>query len=207
MADQNVLPDSTAPSDPPVAGPAKGPKRHIIRNVMLVVLVLIGGLLGFAATKPDDFQVTRSITIAAPPAAVFPHVNDFRKWEDWSPWAKLDPEAKNSFEGPESGAGAEFSWSGNNDVGEGKMTIAESQPPERIAIKLEFIRPFEDTCDVDFSFQPEGEQTKVTWTMAGQNNFISKIVCLFMNMDQMIGKDFEKGLASMKSVVEADSQN
>jgi hypothetical protein len=130
-------------------------------------------------------------------------VNDFHQWELWSPWAKLDPAATNTFTGPAAGTGAMFSWAGNSDVGVGSMTITESRPSELILIKLEFLKPFASTADTEFAFAPVGDQTKVTWTMSGKNNFISKAFCLFMNMDKMIGSDFEKGLVAMKSAAEA----
>jgi len=130
-------------------------------------------------------------------------VNDFHNWEAWSPWAKLDPAAKATFEGPSTGTGAIFKWVGNKEVGEGSMTITESRPSDLIRIKLEFLRPFEATNSAEFTFKPEGNRTAVTWSMEGKNNFIAKAVCLFMNMDKMVGGQFEQGLAQMKAVVEA----
>jgi Polyketide cyclase / dehydrase and lipid transport len=130
-------------------------------------------------------------------------VNDFHNWEAWSPWAKLDPAAKATFEGPSTGTGAIFKWTGNKEVGEGSMTITESRPSDLIRIKLEFLRPFEATNSAEFTFKPEGNRTAVTWSMEGKNNFIAKAVCLFMNMDKMVGGQFEQGLAQMKAVVEA----
>ena len=145
----------------------------------------------------------RSATISAPAPAVFAQVNDFHNWEAWSPWAKLDPAAKATFEGPSTGTGAIFKWAGNKEVGEGSMTITESRPSDLIRIKLEFLRPFEATNSAEFTFKPEGNRTGVTWSMEGKNNFIAKAVCLFMNMDKMVGGQFEQGLAQMKAVVEA----
>jgi len=130
-------------------------------------------------------------------------VNDFHNWEAWSPWAKLDPAAKATFEGPSTGTGAIFKWAGNKEVGEGSMTITESRPSDLIRIKLEFLRPFEATNSAEFTFKPEGNRTAVTWSMEGKNNFIAKAVCLLMNMDKMVGGQFEQGLAQMKAVVEA----
>jgi len=182
-------------------------KSGIVRKILLVLVLLIAGFVGLVAMQPSDFRVRRSAAMAADPAAVFAHVNDFHKWEAWSPWAKRDPNAKNSFEGPESGKGAVFKWSGNAEVGEGSMTLTESVPNQLVRIRLDFIKPFEDTADVEFYFQPEGDQTRVTWTMSGRNNFIAKAMCLFMNMDQMIGGDFEQGLKNMKSVVEKAPEN
>ncbi len=176
---------------------------RILKRVLLSLLVIIVIFLIVVALQPAEYRVTRSATIAAPQPVVFAQVNDFHKWEAWSPWAKLDPAAKNTFEGPTAGAGAKFSWSGNDKAGEGKMTIAESKPADLVRIDLEFIRPFPDKCLTEFTFRPDGNQTAVTWTMSGRKNFMSKAVCMFMSMDKMVGGDFEKGLASLKSVSES----
>jgi uncharacterized protein YndB with AHSA1/START domain len=171
---------------------------------VLVALVIIG-ILFFVILigRPDEFRVTRSATIAAPPATVFGQVNDFHNWDAWSPWAKLDPACVNTFDGAASGQGAKFAWDGNKKVGAGRMTIAESQPAEVIRIKLEFLRPFKSTSTAEFTFKAQGGETLVTWNMIGKNNFMSKVFGLVMDCDKMIGRDFEKGLASMKSVAEA----
>ena len=163
---------------------------------------LIALFLVYIALQPSAFLIERSTTIAAAPAVVFGHVNDFHKWDAWSPWAKLDPNATNSFEGAESGAGAIFKWSGNSDVGEGRMTLTDSVPHDRIEIRLDFKKPFEDTSHTQFTFEPEGDRTVVTWTMKGRSNFIGRVFCFFMNMDKMLGGQFEKGLASLKTVAE-----
>ena len=177
--------------------------RWLLR-VLLVLFVLIGGFLGYLASQPDDYRVERSQTIAATPAAVFRQVNDFHLWEAWSPWAKLDPQVQNRFEGPESGEGAAFYWSGNQEVGVGSMLIQESQPDQRIVIRLQFEQPMQDTSVVEFTFQPQGDQTTVTWSMTGRYpNWIGKAICKIMNMDKMIGSDFEKGLANLKRTVES----
>jgi hypothetical protein len=178
-------------------------KRHIIRKIFIALLVIIAIFAVIVAVQPADYRVERSATINAPQPVVFAQVNDFHNWEGWSPWAKLDPAAKNSFEGPPAGAGSIFRWSGNDKVGEGLMTILESQPSDRVKIKLDFIRPFADTANVDFAFKPQGDQTAVTWSMSGHRNFMAKAICLFMNMDKMVGGDFEKGLAQMKTAAEA----
>jgi uncharacterized protein YndB with AHSA1/START domain len=172
-------------------------------KILIALVVIVGILLGVIATRPDDFRVTRSATFNAPPATVFPQVNDFQKWEAWSPWAKLDPNVKNTFEGPTAGAGAVFRWVGNNEVGEGGMTILESRPNELVRIKLDFIKPFEGTSTAEFTFQPSGDQTTVTWAMFGKNNFIGKAFSLFVDCDKMMGGQFEKGLESMRAVAEA----
>jgi hypothetical protein len=156
-----------------------------------------------AAMQPTDFRITRTGTIIAPASAVFPHVNDLHQWDAWSPWAKLDPNAKNSFEGPALGVGAIMSWAGNNKVGQGSMTIMESRPDEFIQFKLEFLKPMAATNTAEFTFTSENDQTTVTWCMYGKNNFKGKAMSLIMNCDKMVGGQFEQGLAALKSVVEA----
>jgi hypothetical protein len=168
--------------------------------IAIIFFVVIAG-------RPDEFIVSRSTKISAPPGKIFPHVNDLHKWEAWSPWAKLDPNAKNSFAGADSGAGAAMSWDGNKKIGAGRMTITGSEANELIRFKLEFIRPFKATNAAEFTFKPEGDQTVVMWSMTGKNNFFFKAFGLLMNCDKMIGKDFEKGLAAMKSVAEAAAKS
>ena len=161
------------------------------------------------ALQPSDFHVVRTTSIAAPMPDVVTQVNDFHKWEAWSPWAKLDPAAKASFEGPPSGVGAVFKWAGNDKIGEGRMTLIESSPSREngprhvIRIKVEFTKPFEGGNEFVFTVRPEGGETAVMWAMAIHNNFIAKAVCLFVSMDRMLGGDMEKGLAQMKTVAEA----
>jgi len=175
----------------------------MLKKILIVLAAIVVVFVGVVAMQPSEFRVVRSATMSAPAPAVFAQVNDFHNWEAWSPWAKLDPAAKNSFEGPSAGTGAIFRWAGNKEVGEGSMTITESRPSDLIRIKLEFLKPFAATNSADFTFKPDGDQTAVTWSMAGRNNFISKAFCLFMNMDKMVGGKFEEGLAAMKSIVEA----
>ena len=133
---------------------------------------------------------------------MFAQVNDLHKWDAWSPWAKLDPNAKISFEGPEAGQGAAMSWAGNDKVGEGKMTVVESRPDDAVKLKVDFVKPFEGTSNSEFAFKPEGEGTAVTWAMSAHHNFLEKAMCLVMNGKKMIGDDMEKGLAQLKSVTE-----
>ncbi len=174
----------------------------MFKKILLLLLLVIVGFVIYVAMLPSDFRIERSASIAAPAADVFAQVNDFHKWEAWSPWAKLDPKATNSFDGPASGVGAIFKWAGNSDVGEGSMEIKESQPNDLIRIKLDFVKPMEATNTTDFAFKPEGEKTVVTWTMTGKNNFIGRAMCVFMNMDKMVGGKFDEGLASIKTIVE-----
>ena len=178
----------------------------MIKKIVLALAAIVVVFVVIVALQPSEFRVTRSATIAAPPPAVFAQVNDFHKWDAWSPWAKLDPNMKKTHEGAPAGTGAIYSWSGNDQVGEGRMTLTESRPSELIRIKLEFMKPFAATNTTEFTFKPEGNQTVVTWSMFGTNNFIAKAFGLFMNMDKMVGGDFEKGLASMTSVVETASK-
>jgi uncharacterized protein YndB with AHSA1/START domain len=173
----------------------------MITKILIVLAVLIIVFVIIVALRPDEFIVTRSASIPAPPAVVFSQVNDLHNWQAWSPWAKLDPAAKNSFEGPPAGNGAIFRWAGNKQVGEGSMTITESQPNDLVRFRLEFLKPFANTCTAEFTFKPEGGQTLVTWSMSGKNNFMFKAVGLFMNCDKMVGAQFEQGLANLKSVV------
>jgi uncharacterized protein YndB with AHSA1/START domain len=167
---------------------------------MIVVFVIV------VATRPSDFRVTRSATIAAPAEVVFAQVNDLHKWEAWSPWAKLDPAAKTSYEGSPAGVGATFRWAGNSEVGEGSMTITESQPDELVRFSLEFLKPFKASNTAEFTFKSEGGQTIVAWSMAGRNNFFFKAVGLFMDCDKMVGDQFENGLASLDTVAQAASK-
>jgi len=193
-------------AETPAAPAKKSSLGSFLGKTVLALIVLLLVFAGYIAGQPNDFQVERSATMSAPPDAVFEQVNDLHKWEHWSPWARLDPNAKNTFEGPESGKGAVFRWAGNDKVGEGAMTILESQPAERIKMQLDFKKPMEDTSITDFLFQPAGDGTKVTWTMSGRyQNFLQKAVCKVMNMDKHIGSYFEEGLASMKKIVEAKS--
>jgi len=177
--------------------------KKILLGLLVMIVVLVAVVFVLVLMQPAHYQVERSATINAPAPVVFGLVNDFHKWDTWSPWAKLDPNMKTNYEGPSAGTGSMYSWSGNKDVGEGKMTIVESRPSDLIKIKLEFIKPFAATNATDFTFAQSGNATNVKWTMSGDNNFIGKAFSLFMNMDKMIGGDFDKGLAQMKKVAES----
>jgi uncharacterized protein YndB with AHSA1/START domain len=174
----------------------------MLNIILILAAIAVIIFIVAAAMQPSDFRISRTGTIAAPRSAVFAQVNDLQKWEAWSPWAKLDPEATNSFEGPASGVGAIMRWAGNNKVGQGSMTIIESQPDEFIRFTLEFLKPFAATNTAEFTFTSENDQTTVTWTMYGKNDFKGKAIGLIMSCDKMVGGQFEKGLASLKSVVE-----
>ena len=177
----------------------------MLKKLLIALAVLVLGFIVVVALQPSDFRVERSARVAAPPAAVFAQVNDLRKWDAWSPWAKLDPNAKIAFEGPEGGTGAMMSWAGNDKVGEGKMTVVESRPDQAVKLKVDFVKPFEGTSNSEFGFKPEGDKTAVTWTMTAHHNFLEKAMCLVMNGKKMIGDDMEKGLAQLKSVAESSS--
>lgn len=172
-------------------------KKIALSGATVVILFLV-----IVALQPSEFRVARTATMAAAPAAVFEQVNDFHNWQAWSPWAKLDPAMKQNHEGAPAGTGAIYSWSGNDEVGQGRMTLTESRPYESVRIKLEFEKPFVATNTTEFSFNQEGDRTTVTWSMAGKNNFVAKAFNLIMNMDKVVGEQFDQGLANMKAVVE-----
>ena len=171
-------------------------------KILIGLAAVVVAILVIAALRPAHFRIERSVTIVASPADVFPLVNNLQKAQAWSPWVKYDPAAKFAFEGPAAGVGASGTWSGNNKIGEGRQTIVASRPNELIRLKLDFIRPFESTCDAEFLFKAQGKQTVVTWAMMGENNLLFRVVCLFMNQDKMIGGEFEQGLANLKTLVE-----
>ena len=175
----------------------------MFKKILIVLGGLIAAFLFVVALQPSGYAIARSQNMAAAPTVVFTQVNDLHRWEAWSPWAKLDPAAKITFEGPQEGTGAVFRWAGNDQIGEGSMTITESKPGELVRIRLDFLKPMAGTSESQFTFAKDGNDTKVTWSMTGKNDFIGKAFCLFMNMDRMLGGQFEKGLTSLKGVVEA----
>lgn len=178
----------------------------MLKTVLILVALVVGGVLVFASTRPDKYHVERATTIAAPPEVIYAQLVDFKNWPAWSPWEKRDPQMKKSFEGAPWGAGSSYSWQGNKEVGKGKMTIVTSEPPQHITYRLEFLEPFKSVADTAFTLVREGDsKTVITWAMDGTNNFISKLFSVVMNMDKMIGGDFEAGLASLKSVSEAEA--
>lgn len=175
---------------------------RFLKRFLIGLVLLAAAFLTVVWMQPDDYRLTRTTAIAAPAAAVFAKVNDLRQWDAWSPWAKLDPNAKVTFDGPNAGVGAKFSWDGNDKVGAGTLTITESKPAERVATRTEFTRPFAGTSNSDFIFSQTGNVTNVIWTMAGRHTFIGKAICLVMSMEQTVGPDFERGLAQLKAVSE-----
>ena len=174
----------------------------MLKKVLIILAVIVVGFLAVVALRPAEFRVIRTATISAPPPAVFAQVNDLHNWEAWSPWGKLDPGMKQTYAGTPAGTGAIYTWAGNSQVGEGRMTITESNPSDLIRLKLEFLKPFAATCTSEFTFRPAGDQTAVSWSMAGKNKFIAKAFSLFMNTEKMVGGDFERGLAQLRSVAE-----
>src|ERR1700677_2836441 len=164
--------------------------------IILLAVILIG--------QPNEFTVSRWTKIAAPPEQVFPHVNELRNWEAWNPWGKLDPNCQMTYDGPPAGTGASYAWAGNNKIGAGRGTITQSVPDQLVPLKLEFLKPMTATNTAEFTFQADGSQTIVTWTMFGKNSFGGKVFGLFMNCEKMCGNQFEKGLANMKALVETD---
>ena len=178
----------------------------MLRIILIALGLIVVVLVVVVALQPADFRVARSATMSGPAPVVFSQVNDLHKWEAWNPWQKKDPAMKLTFAGPPAGPGASYSWAGNNEVGEGRLTITQSRQSDMVRIKLEFMKPFAATNTAEFTFKPEGDRTAVTWSMEGRNNFFAKALHLVMNMDKMVGGEFEKGLADMKSVVEAASK-
>jgi hypothetical protein len=176
-----------------------------VKRLLLILLAVVAAFAAFVATRPGTFHVERSATMSASAAAIQAHLEDFHAWPGWSPWEKLDPDMKRTHEGSPSGVGAVYAWSGNGDVGEGRMTITGVEPASRVAIRLEMIKPWAATNECAFVLTPDGDATKVTWSMDGKNDFVSKAMGVFMDMDQMIGKDFEQGLANLKTLVEAEA--
>lgn len=175
----------------------------MLLDILIVLAVIIVGIVIVAALRPAAFRVARTATMAAPASTVFAAVNDFRKWGDWSPYEKLDPAMRKTYEGAEAGTGAAYTWAGNRNAGEGRATITESRPGELIRIRLDFVKPFAGTSIAEFAFASEGERTAVTWSLVGENNFICRALGLFMSMDKMIGRQFEAGLSDLKKTVES----
>ena len=175
----------------------------MLSALIIAITVLIIWFLAKVNGQPTDFCITRTAIIPAPAATIFPLVNDLHQWPRWSPWAKLDPAMHQTYSGPAAGGGASYAWAGNSKVGAGRMTILEIEPDQKVIIQLEFLRPFKANNLTQFTFKDEGSSTFVAWGMTGENNFMAKVFGLFVNMDQMVGRDFEKGLTQLKSAVES----
>ena len=173
----------------------------MLKKIGLVILVLILGVLVFAATRPNTFRVERSATIKAPPEKIVAHLDDFHQWPAWSPFEKLDPNMKRTYSGPTSGQGAAYEWKGNSKAGAGRSEILQSSP-SKVTMSLDFTAPMTGHDTVDFLLVPRGDSTTVTWAMYGPMNYVSKVMCLFVDMDKMVGKDFNEGLSNLKTVAE-----
>ncbi len=172
-------------------------------KILIAIAVTLIILAVIIASRPDEFRVSRTATINAPVSAVFGQINDFHNWNAWSPWAKMDPNAKITYSGEDKNTGAMMAWEGNRDIGAGNMTITEVRPDELIRIKLEMIKPMHGVNDAEFLFASEGKNTSVTWTMSGKSNFMAKAMGLFMDCEKMVGDQFDKGLANLKTLAEA----
>ncbi len=173
------------------------------RKILLALAGILVVFVAIVAMQPSEYRVARTVRISASASTVFAQVNDFHKWQAWNPWARLDPSMKQAYEGAPAGVGAIYTWAGNHEVGEGRMTLTESRPNELVRITLEFLKPFAGTSTAEFTFKPEGTRTAVTWSMTGKVNFMAKVIHLFINMDRMLGEKFETGLAQLKSITEA----
>ena len=176
--------------------------RRILAIVGAVVVVAVVAILIYAATRPDSFRVQRSATMNAPAEKIFPYLEGLKRWTEWSPYEGRDPQMKRAYSGADSGKGAVYEWDGNDNVGKGRMEIVDSKPPSKVVIKLDFLKPFEGHNTAELTVEPKGGQTIVTWAMYGPSTFMTKLIGTFMDMDDMIGRDFAAGLAKLKTVVE-----
>lgn len=171
-------------------------------TVLLIIAVIVVALLGYVHSRPDSFRLERSTLIQAPPETIFPLIDNFRNWNHWSPWDKVDPQMQRTYSGPDHGVGCSYAWNGNKNVGSGSMEITESIASSRILLKLDFKTPFEAHNMTEFTLVPEGAGTRVTWAMFGPQPFIAKLMGLVFNMEKMVGPQFEAGLATMKALAE-----
>ena len=174
----------------------------MLKIIAILLVLVVAGVLAFAATKPGVFRVQRTASIKAPAEKIFPLIEDFQRWSAWSPWEKLDPDMKRTYSGPPSGKGAVYEWNGSNKVGQGRMEITDVSPPNRVTIKLDFLRPFEGHNTAEFTLDGRGDSTIVTWAMYGPNRYMAKVMSLFVSLDRMVGRDFETGLANLKAAAE-----
>ena len=186
----------------PLISPKRETEDFMFETVAVILVVLIAGLLAYTSTRPDTFRVQRATTIKAPPETIFALINDLHRWTVWSPWEKKDPAMKRTHSGAPNGKGAAYAWDGNTDVGKGRMEIIESLPPRKVVIKLDFEKPFEGHNRAEFTLEPKGGVTTVIWAMYGPVSLMMKLMHVFFDMDRMIGKDFEAGLADLKAAAE-----
>lgn len=174
----------------------------MVKKISLILIVLIAGVLIYAATKPDTFRVERAASINAPPEKIFALIDDFHRWDAWSPWENKDPAMKRAFGAVTRGKGAVYQWDGNNEVGTGRMEITEWFPPSQVVIQLDFVKPFEAHNMVQFTLESYGDATTVTWAMQGHTPYFAKVIHVFMDMDSMVGGNFETGLTNLKTIAE-----
>lgn len=175
----------------------------MLKIIACVVVLLIAAVLLYAAIKPDTFRIQRATRIKALPEKIFTLIDDFHGWGAWSPYEKKDPAMKRTLSGAASGRGAVYEWQGNKDVGMGRMEITDTSPPSKVILKLDFVKPFEAHNIVEFTLDPSGDCTNVTWAIHGPSPYISRLVGIFLDMDRMIGKDFETGLVNLKTLAES----
>lgn len=174
----------------------------MLKTIALILAVSVAGVLVYAATRPGSFQVARSLSIKAPPEKIFPLINDLRAFNRWNPFLKNDPATKLAYSGPDSGKGAAHEWDGNSQVGKGRFEITDSSPSSKILMKLDMIKPMEAHNRVEFTLEPQGEATRVSWSMGGEQPYLAKLMTVFIDCDKMVGGEFEKGLADLKSLAE-----
>ena len=175
----------------------------MLRWILIGIAAAIAAFVVVVALQPSEFHLARTATVEAPAEAVFAQVNDFKKWEKWSPWAKIDPNVKMTYEGPSEGAGTMASWSGNSEVGEGKMTLVESRPGELVKVNVAMVKPMEGSSTSEFTFKPDGDRTAVTWHMSAHHNFLQKAMCLVMNGKKMMTEMMDDGLSKMSTAAKS----
>jgi uncharacterized protein YndB with AHSA1/START domain len=178
----------------------------MLNTILVIIIVVIAGVLGYAATRPDDFVHQRSAIINAAPETIFPYINDFEQWRAWSPYETKDPAMARTYDAIKAGKGAGYAWDGNKEIGAGRMDITDTEEPSRITIRLEFFRPFKSVCTTEFTLRPVAGGTEVQWKMFGKSSFIPKLMGIFFDMDPIIGRDFEQGLAALKALGERQEQ-
>ena len=179
--------------------------RKALLAIVAVLVIAVAGILGYAATQPDTFEVGRAATFKAPPETIYAILSDFRRSTEWSPFEKTDPGMKRTFSGAEHGKGSVYEWDGNSEAGAGRLEIVEAAEPSKLVLSLDFTRPMETRNMVEYMLRPEGDATNVNWSMHGPMPFVSKVMCVFFDMDEMVGGMFEKGLADLKTLAEADN--
>ncbi len=174
----------------------------MFKIIAIVVVGVIAAVLIFAATRPDTFRVQRTASIKAPPEKIFPLIDDLHRHAAWSPWEKKDPAMNRAHSGAPSGKGAVYEWDGNKEIGKGRMEITESTPSSRVVMAMHFIKPFEAHNTAEFTLEPKGDSTTVTWALYGPQPYLAKVMHLFLNVDKMVGNEFETGLANLKAIAE-----